>query len=393
MKLFLNNRFLFRYLFIGISVLIAVGSLIVSHYFVEDLAQEEKNKIEIWAEATSEVASSEESTNMNLIIKILGSNTTIPVILYDEKDDYYISSNIDLPSTSHQQEFLREKANRFKKKKEPIVISTTDFNQYVYYDDSHTLKRLQLYPYVQLAVLAVVIVIAFLALLSTMRMEQDRVWVGLSKETAHQLGTPISSLLAWIELLRIKDVDPSILNDMDKDINRLQVITDRFSKIGSTPTLECCNLNEEVCMSIAYLSKRISKKVIFNEDVPSVPLYANISKSLFSWVLENLTKNAVDAMNGEGSITFTLASKITSKGDVICLDMTDTGKGIPKSKFDTIFSPGYTTKSRGWGLGLSLARRIIEVYHKGRIFVKASELNKGTTFRIELKKVDISKLD
>lgn len=385
MKLFLNNRFLFRYLFIGIAVLIAIGSLIVSHYFVKDLAQEEHNKIRIWAEATSEAATSDENSNMNLIIQILESNTTIPVILYDEKDDYYISSNIDLPSGNDQQTFLRNKANSFMKKKEPIIITTADFKQYVYYDDSHTLKRLQLYPYIQLGILAIVIIVAFLALLSTMRMEQDRVWVGLSKETAHQLGTPISSLLAWIELLRIKDTDPAILNDMEKDINRLQVITDRFSKIGSAPAMERCNLNNEVRQSITYLSKRISKKVIFHQNIPDAPLYAAISQPLFSWVLENITKNAVDAMDGQGSITYSLSSK----GNVIYLDITDTGKGISKSKFETIFSPGYTTKNRGWGLGLSLTKRIIESYHKGRIFVKTSEVNKGTTFRIELKKLDI----
>lgn len=376
-----DNKSLFKYSLVFVAMLIAIASLIVSNLLVRELSQEEHNKIEIWAEATKEAASNDENISMHLIVQILESNTTIPVILYDVQDDYYISTNIELPERDVQ-DFLRDKVESFKKKKEPIVIEMTDLKQYLYYDDSYTLKKLQLYPYVQLGILGIFILIAFFALFSTMRMEQDRVWVGLSKETAHQLGTPISSLLAWIEYLRLKDTDPSILVDMEKDVNRLQMITDRFSKIGSVPNLEKKDINEVIQRSISYLEHRISKKVSFILDLPDEPIYTNISESLFSWVIENLSKNAVDAMGGYGRITFS----VFTKGQTVCLEIEDTGKGIPKSKFKRIFEPGYTTKERGWGLGLSLTKRIIETYHKGKIYVKSSEINQGTTFRIELKK-------
>lgn len=381
MKIFENNRLLLRYILIIVAIIIAFGSLIVSHYLVKDLSKEERNKIEIWAEATKEMASNTENLNMNLVVQILKSNTTIPVILYDKKDNYYTSTNIELPETD-EQEFLKQQSRTFEKRHKPIVIEVEDFDQYVYYDDSYTLKRLQLYPYVQVSVLIIFMITAFFALFTTMRMEQDRLWVGLSKETAHQLGTPISSLLAWLEYLKLKNADPSILLDMEKDVNRLQMITDRFSKIGSAPSLERKDINEIVTQSITYLEKRISKKVIFELQLSSAPLYANVSEPLLSWVIENLTKNAVDAMEGQGEIIYTLSDK----GKIISLDIRDTGKGIPKSKFKTIFSPGFTTKKRGWGLGLSLAKRIIESYHRGKIYVKSSEIGVGTTFCIELKR-------
>lgn len=381
MKIFENNKLLLRYILIIVAIIIAFGSLIVSHYLVKDLSKEERNKIEIWAEATKEMASNNENLNMNLVIQILKSNTTIPVILYDKKDNYYTSTNIELPGTD-EQEFLKQQARTFEKRHKPIVIEVEDFDQYVYYDDSYTLKRLQLYPYVQVSVLIIFMITAFFALFTTMRMEQDRLWVGLSKETAHQLGTPISSLLAWLEYLKLKNADRSILLDMEKDVNRLQMITDRFSKIGSAPSLERKDINEIVTQSITYLEKRISKKVIFELHLSATPLYANVSGPLLSWVIENLTKNAVDAMEGQGEIIYTLSDK----GKIISLDIRDTGKGISKSKFKTIFSPGFTTKKRGWGLGLSLAKRIIESYHRGKIYVKSSEIGVGTTFCIELKR-------
>lgn len=383
MKLFENNRLFFRYLFIVIAIVIVFVSLLVSHYLVKDLSKEERNKIEIWAEATKEMASNAENLNMNLVAQILTSNTTIPVILYDKKENNYTSANIELPGTDDQ-EFLKKRADSFQRNHEPIIIEAEDFDQYVYYDDSYTLKKLQLYPYIQLGVLFIFMITAFFSLFTTMKMEQDRLWVGLSKETAHQLGTPISSLLAWLEYLKLKESDVSVIMDMEKDVNRLQMITDRFSKIGSTPTLEREDLANIVQQSITYLEKRISKKVSFILELPDTPLYVEVSEPLLSWVIENLTKNAVDAMGGQGKITFTF----TAKGKMVSLDIQDTGKGLPKSKYRTIFNPGYTTKSRGWGLGLSLAKRIIESYHKGRIYVKSSEIGVGTTFCIELKKVE-----
>jgi len=382
MKIVENNKVLLRYLLIAMAIIIAIGSLIVSHSLVKDLSKEERNKMEIWAEATKEVASNMENPNMNLVVQVLNSNTTIPVILYDKKEDYYTSVNIELPEIN-EQDYLRKRAKSFERSHMPIIIEIEDFDQYIYYDDSYTLKRLQLYPYIQIGVLLIFMLTAFFALFTTMRMEQDRLWVGLSKETAHQLGTPISSLLAWLEYLKLKEADQAILADMEKDINRLQMITDRFSKIGSAPALERKDMGELIEQTILYLEKRISKKVMFKTYFPSTPLYAEVGESLLSWVIENLSKNAVDAMGGQGSITYTLSDK----GKFIVLDIKDTGKGIPKSKFNTIFNPGYTTKKRGWGLGLSLAKRIIESYHKGKIYVKSSEMDVGTTFCIELKKV------
>ncbi len=383
MKLFENNKILFRYLFVVIALLIVVASLIVSHFLVENLSKEERNKIEIWAEATKEMASNAENMNMNLVAQILKSNTTIPVILYDKKENFYTSANIDLPELDDQI-FLKQRAESFKKRHEPIIIEAEGFDQYIYYDDSYTLKQLQLYPYVQLGVLFIFMITAFFALFTTMRMEQDRLWVGLSKETAHQLGTPISSLLAWLEYLKLKETDQSIVRDMEKDVDRLQMITDRFSKIGSVPALESQNMVDIIHRSIAYLEKRISKKVVFVVELSDKPLYAQVNEPLLSWVIENLTKNAVDAMSGQGQIIY----RLSEKGKFVSLDIQDTGKGIPKSKFRTIFNPGYTTKSRGWGLGLSLVKRIIESYHKGRIYVKTSEIGVGTTFCIELKKAE-----
>lgn len=383
MKLFENNKILFRSLFVVIALLIVVASLIVSHFLVENLSKEERNKIEIWAEATKEMASNAENMNMNLVAQILKSNTTIPVILYDKKENFYTSANIDLPELDDQI-FLKQRAESFKKRHDPIIIEAEGFDQYIYYDDSYTLKQLQLYPYVQLGVLFIFMITAFFALFTTMRMEQDRLWVGLSKETAHQLGTPISSLLAWLEYLKLKETDQSIVRDMEKDVDRLQMITDRFSKIGSVPALESQNMADIIHRSIAYLEKRISKKVVFVVELSDKPLYAQVNEPLLSWVIENLTKNAVDAMGGQGQIIY----RLSEKGKFVSLDIQDTGKGIPKSKFRTVFNPGYTTKSRGWGLGLSLAKRIIESYHKGRIYVKTSEIGVGTTFCIELKKAE-----
>lgn len=383
MKLFLNKKVFSRYMFVAMAILIAVGSLVVSHHLVSDLSREERNKMTIWAEATKEMINSEEDANLNLVVLILQSNTTIPVILYDKLGDSYTSVNIDLAGKD-EQAYLKSKVKSFEDKHDPIIIEFDDFEQYVYYDDSYTLKRLQLFPYVQLAVLTIFVLSSIMALLSTKRMEQDKLWVGLSKETAHQLGTPLSSLIAWIEYLRLKGVDESIATDMEKDINRLQKITDRFSKIGSEPTLAKEDLVELTQQSILYLEKRISKKVEFNLIFPPHPVYANVSESLYAWVIENLTKNAVDAMSGVGKIEF----RMEEKDDSIILDITDTGKGIPKSKYKTIFNPGFTSKSRGWGLGLSLAKRIIEAYHKGRVYVLKSEIDVGTTFRIELRKTN-----
>lgn len=371
-----------KYVFILVAILIAIVSVFVSDLLIKDMAREERKKIEVWAEATRVVTSEDPSLNMNLILKIIQGNTTIPVLLCNDRDSVLTYKNITLPSENVDM-FLHQKVKELKTKNAPIVVDMDDGTyQYLYYDDSINLKRLLVYPYAQLSVVAVFISIAFLALASTKKAEQNKVWVGLSKETAHQLGTPISSLIAWLEYLKTKDVDVTLLKEMDKDVKRLEIIADRFSKIGSNPDPIPIDICEAVRSALDYMGTRISSKVSIRMLLPDKPVFVLMSSSLFAWVIENLTKNAVDAMEGQGSITFSL----DDRGDKVRIDVTDTGKGILKSKFKTVFNPGYTTKKRGWGLGLSLVKRIVESYHGGKIFVKSSELGKGTTFRIELKK-------
>lgn len=367
-------------MFILIAIIIAASFLFISNNIASDLAKEERQKIELWANAVKIAATDGENSDLDLTLNILSSNKTIPVILCDDKDNVLMSVNLDIPE-SDSLGFLKKNVSAFKKNNTPIEIKDVNFHQFVYYGDSTTLKRLQYYPYIQIGVLTIFICISTLALLSSKNAEQNKVWVGLSKETAHQLGTPISSLLAWIEYLKTKNVDENIIDDMSKDIDRLKVVTDRFSKIGSKPSPEPQEMRQEVESSLNYLRSRISPKVDFVYDFQTSPMYAKISPSLFSWVIENLVKNAVDAMSGKGKITISL-HQLNSR---LFLDIADTGKGIAKSNFKDIFSPGYTTKERGWGLGLSLVKRIIEEYHMGKIYVKNSEIDKGTTFRIELK--------
>lgn len=379
----LGHNNYFKYIFIGVAIVIVISFLFISNKLVEDLAKEERQKIELWAEATRQMVSADENTNMDFIFQILTSNTTIPVILCDSTDNILSHSNLQIADEENT-DLMQKELQKFKNIHAPIVIEDVAFKQYVYYDDSYILKRLQVYPYIQIGVLAVFMITSFLALLSTKKAEQNRVWVGLSKETAHQLGTPISSLMAWTEYLKTKGTDESITNEMGKDVTRLQIVADRFSKIGSAPPPERLELTNVVASAVNYLENRISKKVKFVFEFTVNDIYVEINTSLFSWVIENLTKNAVDAMEGKGMITYT----ITESASSVYLDITDTGKGLPKSKFKTIFAPGYTTKTRGWGLGLSLTKRIVESYYKGKIFVKSSEIGVGTTFRIELKKVD-----
>ena len=368
--------------FIFAAVLIAMASVVVSDLLIKDLAREERQKIEVWSEATRVMTSENPSLNMNLILKIIQGNTSIPVILCSETDSVVSYNNIEIPEKNVAQ-FMTNKVKELRTKNPPIVIDMEDGTyQYLYYDDSIILKRLLVYPYAQLSVVFVFILIAFLALASTKKAEQNKVWVGLSKETAHQLGTPISSLIAWVEYLRTKDIDPSLLTEMDKDVKRLQTIAERFSKIGSDPDPVPTNIVESIRAALGYMETRISSKVKINTCLSERPILVLMNDSLFAWVIENLTKNAVDAMEGQGEISL----KVEEREKVVLIDLADTGKGIPKSKFKTVFNPGYTTKKRGWGLGLSLVKRIIESFQGGKIFVKSSELGKGTTFRIKLKK-------
>ena len=380
-----------KYVFIIVAVLIAIGSVIVSNSLIKKLAQEERLKMEIWSEATRvllmddsdmEVSMNNTVVDMTLVLKILEGNTSIPVIVCDSDGNIEFSRNIEM-SDKEDDTFLQKKVKEFGAKKSPIVIDLGDTNQYLYYDDSMILKRLEIFPYAQLSVVFVFILIAFLALASTKKAEQNKVWVGLSKETAHQLGTPISSLIAWVEYLKTKEVEGTYLIEMEKDVKRLEIIADRFSKIGSNPNLQPMNINDAIRTACEYMEGRISSKVKMTIKPAKQPLFVLMNDALFSWVIENLTKNAVDAMNGKGRITY----MVGENGKKVWIDIADTGKGIPKSKFKTIFDPGYTTKTRGWGLGLSLVKRIIESYPGGKIAVQQSEIGKGTTFRIELRKV------
>ncbi len=383
MKSIYDSRQWLKFVFIFMAILIAIASLVVSDMLIKDLAQEERQKMEVWAEATRLTASKNTAVDLSLVLKILEGNTTIPVVLCNDKDSIMFVKNISFPENGVE-EFKKAKVKELKSKNTIVIDMEDGVFQYVYYDDSVILKRLLIYPYVQLTVVFVFIVIAFLALASTKKAEQNKVWVGLSKETAHQLGTPISSLIAWVEYLRTKDMDPFLLNEMEKDVARLETITERFSKIGSNPDPVPVDINNSICSALSYMSTRISSKVKIYTHLIDEPVPVLMNDSLFAWVIENLTKNAVDAMEGQGEITF----QVEERDKVVRIDVTDTGKGIAKSKFKTVFNPGYTTKKRGWGLGLSLVKRIIESYHGGKIFVKSSEVGKGTTFRIELRKCE-----
>ena len=380
-----DSRQRLKYVFIFIAVLIAITSVFVSNALIDDLAKEERQRMEIWAEANRVFGvdqTLETMVDMSLILKILEGNTTIPVILCDESDEVREYRNVELPE-KNADDFFKKKIKGAQAKNQVIPIDLGEgVFQYLYYEDSILLKRLSIFPYAQLSVVFIFILIAFLALTSTKKAEQNKVWVGLSKETAHQLGTPISSLVAWVEYLRTKDMDMTLLNEMEKDVNRLEIIAERFSKIGSNPDPTPVDINNSIRVALDYIGTRISSKVKLSTYYAEEPALVSMNDSLFAWVIENLIKNAVDAMDGQGEISL----QVGLKRKTIYIDIADTGKGIPKSKFKTIFSPGYTTKARGWGLGLSLVKRIIESYNGGKIYVKSSEMGRGTTFRIELKK-------
>jgi len=370
-----------KLIFIFIAVAIILASTIFTNRLANSLAEEERKKVEIWAEAIHQSIAMDEGTNTDLIVKIIGSNTTIPIIMTDAKNNVISTLNIVEPKTNPK-EFYSKEIERLKAKRPAIVIRLDDIVEYFYYDDSLFLKQLLYFPHIQLGVIIIFLLVAFFAFSSTKKAEQNQVWVGLSKETAHQLGTPISSLLAWIDLLKSKYQEDKLLVEMQKDVNRLEIIAERFSKIGSKPDLSLINLNETLQNAVQYIANRTSQKVSIKCHFPTdEDVFAQLNVPLFEWVIENLCKNAIDAMDGIGMIDIS----VQQKTDEIIIDVKDTGKGIEKNKFKVVFTPGFTTKKRGWGLGLSLAKRIIEEYHGGKIFVKQSELKVSTIFRIILK--------
>ena len=354
------------------AVVIAVASLLVSHFLVRDLSKEERHRMEVWAQALHALNEADENTDVSLVLNVMEGNNTIPVIVVNDEGGIDDFRNIE-DTTS-----IEGYARRMIQAGDTIRVD----RQLVCYDESIMLKRLQAWPYVQLGIVLIFVVVAIFALLSSKRAEQNKVWVGLSKETAHQLGTPVSSLMAWVEMLKEQYPDDDLLPEMDKDVKRLQLIADRFSKIGSLPEPVESSMNDVLKHVVDYMDRRTSQRVVIEAHLPVNDVVVKMNASLFEWVIENLCKNAVDAMEGTGRIVLTLQEE----DDQVVVEVADNGKGIRKKDIKNVFTPGFTTKKRGWGLGLSLAKRIVEEYHKGSIFVKQSEVGQGTTFRIELKK-------
>lgn len=394
-----DSRRIWKVVLIAASLVIMAVFLFISNRMVSDLAKQERERMEIWADATKELATMSTDpeapmTNIDFTFSIIERNHNIPVLLVDDHDNILQYRNFRLPDpvdslnpmqlSKRNEKFLKSRLSKLKGTQNKITIEIDkSTRQYLYYEDSTVLRRLAIFPYIQLAVLILFLAIAYFALISVKKAEQNKVWVGLSKETAHQLGTPISSLMAWTQLLDSMGVDKSIVSDMDKDVQRLSVIAARFSKIGSMPDKELTFINEAVQSGLSYMGKRIPKRVtlsIHTDDAQNCGVM--LCQPLFEWVMENLTKNACDAMEGQGSITVTVTSDPQRHKALILVK--DTGKGIARKNFKTVFSPGFTTKKRGWGLGLTLVKRIIEEYHGGRIWVKDSEVGRGTTFAIEL---------
>lgn len=366
------------------AVLIGLSSLWYTRLLVKKISDEERKKVELWANATKQLAHQNEGDgDVTFLFDVIKNNETVPVILTDENKNIITFRNLD-SIKALDPEYLKAQLEVMKRHNNPIDIELLQGQKnYIFYKDSFLLTQLKYFPYVQLGIISLFIMVSYLAFSISRRAEQNQVWVGLSKETAHQLGTPISSLLAWIEYLKANHKDDKNILEFEKDVKRLELITERFSKIGSAPVLLQENIVEALENSVKYIKNRSPETVKFDIKYKEGQIIiAKINKPLFDWVVENLCKNAIDAMSGEGSILFS----ISSENDFINIDVTDSGKGMHRSKFKTIFKPGYTTKARGWGLGLSLSKRIIENYHAGQIFVKDSEINKGTTFSIVLHK-------
>jgi signal transduction histidine kinase len=367
------------------AIVIGIASLWYTNNLVNKLSEQEKKNVELWAAAVKQLSEvSVEAGDVSFALEVLRSNNTIPMILADARGNINSYRNLDSVKSLDKQ-WLHAQMAEMKSEQQPIQINFGKEGEinYVYYRDSLLIRQLRYYPFFQLAVISLFLLVSYLAFSSSRKAEQNQVWVGMAKETAHQLGTPLSSLMAWVEYLKIQGNKDGHIDEIEKDIARLNTITERFSKIGSAPSLKKESINDVVANSLNYIKSRSSSKVAFSlQNNATHDLFAPLNVPLFEWVLENIFKNAADAMEGEGAIHVT----ITDQQQFVYIDISDTGKGIPKSKFKTVFKPGYTSKSRGWGLGLSLSKRIVEEYHGGHIFVKSSELNKGTTFRIVLPK-------
>ena len=366
------------------AFLIAAGSYWFTKNLTQKLAEEERKKVELWAKAQKQLVNSKDlSKDYSFALDVIRNNETVPVVLTDKNKNVIASVNLD-PPKKNRVDYYKNIIQEMKAEHGPIIIDLPDGTKnYIFYKDSFLLTQLFYFPLIQLGVVALFLLVSYYAFSTSRRAEQNQVWVGMSKETAHQLGTPTSSLMANLELLRLKLDDQTIIKEIEKDVTRLEKITERFSKIGANPRLENENIVPILLNAIFYIRSRTSKKIIYNLNFSeNDEIYVPLNKALFEWVIENLVKNAIDSMNGNGNMSINLYNKQSQ----LIIDVTDNGKGIPKTRHKTIFQPGYSTKKRGWGLGLSLAKRIVEVYHKGKIFVYQSEPKKGTTMRISLKK-------
>ncbi|MBS1760040.1 MAG: HAMP domain-containing histidine kinase [Bacteroidetes bacterium] len=369
-----------------IAVVIVSGTIFYSQYLARKIAREEKQKVEQWVEAGKFLINSPLEADTRLASMIITENTSIPIIETNEKDSIVTYVNLDSAKATNNKPYVEKKLIQFKAQNKPVEWmdpkDSTKINRY-YYGDSTLLKEVQYYPLVQLAIVALFIIVIILSIRGSYRSAQNQVWAGMAKETAHQLGTPISSLEGWVEMLKEGQPENKIVHELEKDVDRLRLISDRFGKIGSLPQLETTNLVAQINTMMEYMRKRATGKILFNlESNQKEGINAKVSPPLFDWVIENLLKNALDAMEGKGKINVNIHEDEAK----IYIDVSDTGKGIARKNIAQVFKPGFTTKKRGWGLGLSLSKRIIEQYHKGEIFVKNSEAGKGTTFRIVLKR-------
>lgn len=394
-----QNIKLWKYILFAFAVVIASGSLFYTNYLVRNIARSERTRAQIWAISMKQVISADDNDFLPYVFAVRDSSI-IPAIVTNEKGEFQYSRGLDSNKTfippipdidvknapRYDPDYFKAELQTMKSQHEPIKIILPRGYWLIYYKDSALLSQLKIFPYVQLSVIAVFLLLAYTAFNSSRKSEQNQVWVGLAKETAHQLGTPISSLMAWIELIKDKfnaEEDP-LIAEMENDVQRLEIVADRFSKIGSKPKLEEHFVFDIIEDFVNYFRIRVSNSINF-EITGDKNLVAGLNIPLFDWVIENLLKNAVNAIEGKGSIKVNIHTNKTK--DQILIDIIDTGKGIPRSKFITVFQPGYTTRKRGWGLGLSLTKRIVENYHKGQVFVRDSELGKGTTFRIILKNI------
>ncbi|HTI60493.1 HAMP domain-containing sensor histidine kinase [Mucilaginibacter sp.] len=390
---------LWKYFLLAFALVIAFGSLLYTGYLVKNIKKSERTRAEMWALSMKQITASDDNDFLNYVFTVRDS-LSVPAMIVDRQGDIITTKGLDSTKTyiklppapgvknakKYDPAYFQGELDAMKSEHEPISLKVFGNDWYVYYHDSFVLTQLKIFPYVQLSVIAIFLLVAYTAFNTSRKSEQNQVWVGLAKETAHQLGTPISSLMAWTELMKEKfnAEDDPLIAEMENDIQRLEIVADRFSKIGSQPVLEGHSVYDVVKDFVDYFKVRVSNKISF-EISGNRNLRAGLNIPLFDWVIENLLKNAVNAIENAGSIKVDISGSKTR--NQVYIDVTDSGKGIPRSKFETVFQPGYTTRKRGWGLGLSLTRRMVENYHRGQIFVKDSELGKGTTFRIVLKSI------